>query len=473
MPDKVHDLIVIGAGPAGERAAVEASAFGLKVALIEKASLLGGTVANLGTLPSKTLREAAAYLHGFKQRGLRGMTLTLQDHLNAQEFLNRERLLRQLEQARIRAHLDQSRVRIHHGYASFVDDHTVKVLRKGGGEELFAAEKVLIACGSSPVRPAVFSEDNSRVFDARTVTHMTEMPRILAIVGGGVIGCEYASIFAAFGIQVHLVEGGSKLLPFLDADVSSELLSTLRTQGVEVHLNEEPVSFMAGDNLSMTLGSGRLLVSDAILLATGRQGNTQDLNLEAAGLEVGKQGLLSVNRSFQTAKPHIYAVGDVIGFPALASSAREQASQAVAHAFGSGSSGEVQAQPYGIYTIPECAMAGETEEVLRRRGEPLLVGIAHYAGNARGQLIGAKSGFLKLIFQQETKRLLGVHVIGEQASELVHLGLIALRQGAGTDLFLGTSFNYPTLGDLYRSATQDALSVKQASGLLRPSLDPR
>lgn len=476
MPLHPFDLIVIGSGPAGERGAAFAAELGKKVALIEKNHVLGGTVANLGTLPSKTLRESALYLTGFRQRSIHGISLTIADHVSAQEFLHRERLVRQLEQTRIRTHLESSHVQLYHGSASFIDSHTIRVKSETeqGAEEFLSASTILIATGSSPYRPPLFPADNPAVFDSESILHLNEIPKSLTIVGGGVIGCEYACIFAALGVHITLVDDDTRLLPFLDSEISAALLASMRAQMIDVRLGEQVAGFRSSAMQVVALQSGHIISANAVLVTAGRRGNTASLDLDAANLSANERGLLNVNEHYQTNQPHIYATGDVTGFPSLASSAREQALEAMTHAFAPEKDAAVlPIQPYGIYTIPECSMAGETEDSLTRLGTPWISGIAHFAGNARGQIIGARVGFVKLLFHRETLQLLGVHIIGEQASELVHIGLIALQSHATTDLFLKTCFNYPTLSDLYKTATLDALTKRQPqkspSTILKPT----
>jgi NAD(P) transhydrogenase len=471
-----YDLIVIGSGPAGEKGAVQAAQLGKKVALVEKEHALGGAAANRGALLSKTLRESAVYLAGFRQRGLQGVTMTLKDHVTANDFLYRERLVRQLEQARIRAHLERQHVTLFSGSAAFVDAHTLRIASNDaqGVEELVTSDVFLLAVGSRPWRPPIFPADHTQVFDAETVARLKEFPRTMIVVGGGVIGCEYACIFAALGVNTTLLEENDRLLPFLDREVSAALLTSLRAQGIDVRLGESVTAVAHSEGFGLTLTSKTVLYGETLFIAAGRLGNTEGLDLATIGLTTGDRGLLAVNPHGQTALPHIYAAGDVTGFPSLASAAMEQGRAAMAHAFDPGSrSRTAPLLPYGIYTIPECSMAGETEEALQKKNIPRVAGVAHYAANARGQIIGAREGFLKLIYHRETMQLLGVHAFGEQASELVHLGLIALQQGGTADFFLNTCFNYPTLGELYRSATFDALGQRAPTTKSPMSLKPR
>jgi NAD(P) transhydrogenase len=318
---------------------------------------------------------------------------------------------------------------------------------------------VLIATGSHPFRPPVFPFHDARVYDSDTILNLHDIPREMLVVGGGVIGCEYACMFAALDIRVTLLEGRDRLLAFLDSDIAQLLTRCMTEMGIDVRFNESVVSVAATPTqLTATLISGGKISADTLLVAAGRSGNTDKLNLAAAGLTAAKRGVIEVNAHYQSAVPHIYAVGDVIGFPALAATSMEQARVAMVHAFDLKYKTRVAAiLPYGIYTIPEVSMAGETEDALTKKSVPYVAGIAHYEANARGQIIGAKNGFLKLLFATDTMKLLGVHAIGEQASELVHIGLVALHAGAGADLFIETCFNYPTLGELYKYATYDAL----------------
>ncbi len=459
MSSTHYDLIVIGSGPAGEKGAAQAAYFGKRVALIEREPVLGGAAANTGTLPSKTLRETALYLSGFRQRGLYGVNMGLKDRVTARDFLYRERQVQHNEHLRIIANLKKHKVDLFNGHASFVDAHTLKLENRGATSVTLTGDFVLIATGSHPFRPEVFPFHDARVYDSDTILNLHDIPREMLVIGGGVIGCEYACMFSALGIKVTLLEGRDRLLAFLDPQVAQLLTRCMIEMGVDVRFNETVTSVAASrTQLTATLASGAKVSADTFLVAAGRSGNTDRLNLPAAGLAPAKRGLIDVNPRYQTAVPHIYAVGDVIGFPALAATSMEQARVAMVHAFDLKYKTRVTpVLPYGIYTIPECSMAGETEESLAKKSVACVAGVAHYDANARGQIIGAKNGFLKLLFSADTMKLLGVHAIGEQASELVHVGLVALQAGAGAELFIDTCFNYPTLGELYKYATYDAL----------------
>ncbi len=454
-----YDLIVIGSGPAGEKGAAQAAYFGRRVALVEKQPLLGGAAANTGTLPSKTLRETALYLSGFRQRGLYGVEFALKREATVRDFLHREKLVTAKERERVDDNLRTHGVTVVHGAVSFLDPHSVLVLGEDGSEQRLTASVFLIATGSSPYHPPELPFDDPRVYDSDTVLDLSEIPPSLAVVGGGVIGCEYACLFAALGVKVTLVDGKDTLLPFLDRELSASLRTSMQGLGITMAMPDAVESVKPGDaDLAVTLRSGKVLRVRTLLAASGRTGNSAGLDLEALGIGIGRRGVVEVNDRYQTAVPHIYAAGDVIGFPALASTSMEQARLAMVHAFDlQYKTSLAPVLPYGIYTIPEVSMAGATEESLAADDVDYVAGRATYAANARGQIIGEGAGLLKLLFAREDMRLLGVHVIGEQASELVHIGLTALLTEATADLFIQTCFNYPSLSDAYKYATYDAL----------------
>jgi NAD(P) transhydrogenase len=460
MGPEHYDLIVIGSGPAGEKGAAQAAYFGKRVALIEKEPVPGGTAANTGTLPSKTLRETALFLSGFRHRQLEGLNLSWKPgKVTVRDFMARELLVTQNERARILKNLERHGVVYHRGSASFVDRNTVAVATGDGPEVLLHGDVVLIATGSRPHRPPGYRFEDPRIYDSDEILDLCEIPATMLVVGGGVIGCEYACMFAALGVRVAVVERGERPVGFLDREISDSLRSQMEAMGVRFYLADvvEDVDD-SGPEIRMRLKSGPVLEVRSILVSSGRNGNTDTLGLERAGVAVGKRGQVPVDAHFQTNVPGIYAAGDVIGFPALASTAMEQARAAIVHAFRLPYEKTLAAiLPYGIYTIPECSMAGETEESLLAKGVDYVVGRASYAANARGQIIGDDHGFLKLLFDAATRRLLGVHMIGEQATEVIHVGLTALMRGEGIDLFIETCYNYPTLTEMYKYAAYDAL----------------
>ncbi len=464
MSTEHFDLIVIGSGPAGEKGAAQAAYFGKRGALVEKENRLGGAAANTGTLPSKTLRETALFLSGFRQRELYGLDLGLKKkQLHVQDFLSRERVVKDLERQRIWDNLRRHHVRLYKGAAAFVDAHTVAVRPERSPELRLTGEVILVATGSYPFRPAVFPFHDPRVLDSDTVLTLTAIPPSMLVVGGGVIGCEYACMFAALGVQVTVVEKRGALVGGMDAEIAHALRERMEEDGVRFVMNDSVAAVHCGEAVEVRLESGEEVCADAVLVSSGRCGQTQALNLEAVGIHTTERGQIKVDASFRTAVPHVYAAGDVIGNPALASTAMEQARLAMIHAFDlKYKTGLAPVLPYGIYTIPECSSAGATEEQLEKAGTPYVAGKASYAGNARGQIIGDRKGFLKLLFHEDDMKLLGVHMIGEQATEVVHVGLTALIVGAGADLFINTCYNYPTLTEVYKYATYDALGRRAA-----------
>ncbi len=469
MEPKRYDLIVIGSGPAGEKGAAQAAYFGKSVALIEKEPVLGGAAANTGTLPSKTLRETSLFLSGYRNRALHGVTLAYKHKVTVGDFMSRERFVTDTERARIQSNLKRHHVRVYSGAGHLIDPNTVAVRPSGSPEVQIHGEKILIATGSTPHRPPIFPFHDPRIFDSDTILHIRDIPSTMVVIGGGVIGCEYACMFAALGVKVTVVEQRDRLVNFLDVDITDALKSSMEAMGIDIRLNDAVETVGTEEAVEVALKSGATLASDCVLVSSGRNGNTAGLGLENVGIRPAKRGLISVNERFQTSVPHIYAAGDVIGFPALASTSMEQARVAMVDAFDLKYKKEVAAVlPYGIYTIPECSMAGETEMSLAEKKVPYVIGKASYASNARGQIIGDSDGFLKLLFRVEDMTLLGVHMIGEQATELVHVGLTAILLNATADTFIHTCYNYPTLTELYKYATYDALG-RRAAGRIEGS----
>lgn len=464
-----YDLIVIGSGPAGEKGAAQAAYFGKRVALIEKEPHLGGAAANTGTLPSKTLRETALYLSGFRQRGLYGIEANLRERATVQDFLHRERAVKGSERKRIATNLDRHNIDVYIGAATFIDANTVTFGTEG---KTLSADTFLIATGSHPFRPEPYPFDDGCVYDSDEILSLERIPESLIVVGAGVIGCEYACIFAALGTRVTLLESRPQLLAFLDDEIVAVLQERMEHLGVEFVLGDGVTEIIGSDTCKISggykvhLASGKIMEGETILVAAGRTGNTAALGLDKVGVEVGKRGLIPVDAEFRTNVPHIFAAGDVVGNPALASAAMEQGRLAMCHAFHlSYKRAMAPILPYGIYTIPEVSAAGETEEDAIAKGIPVVVGRARFAENARGEIIGEEYGFLKLVFHKPDMTLIGCHIIGEQASELVHIGLTAMLAKQGADLFLQTCYNYPTLSEVYKYATYDALDTiaKEAS----------
>jgi NAD(P) transhydrogenase len=455
-----YDLIVIGSGPAGEKGAAQAAYFGKRVALVEQAPEVGGTGINTGTIPSKTLRETALYFSGLQQRGLYGFDHQMKQDLTVNDFLHREReVVRSLGDL-VLQNIARHRIELVHGRASFADPHTVRVRGSDPDQDvLLRAAVILIATGSVPSRPPNVPFDDPRLYDSDTILRMERMPRSMVVVGAGVIGCEYTTIFAALGLEVTLVDGRDRLLPFLDRELSDRLRRHMEALHVDVRLREDVRHVQpCPDAARVTLGNGGTVATDCVLFAAGRAGNTVDLGLEKIGIPVTDRGHITVNERYQTVIPHVYAAGDVIGFPALAATSMEQARVAMVHAFDLKYKNRVAPIfPLAVYSIPEVAMVGETEESCRAKGVDYCVGRAYFRQNARGQIAGDLEGLLKLVFRRDDKRLLGVHIIGLSASELVHVGLMVLQTAGTIDAFIDAVFNYPTVADAYKYAAYDGL----------------
>ncbi len=452
------DLVVIGCGPAGEKAGAQAAYFGKRVAIVERAPHLGGSCINTGTVPSKTLRESALYFSGLKQRGLYGIDYSLKENLTVHDFMHHEREVVEMERRRILKNLELHHIELVRGQASFEDAHTVAVSDSKGTRHL-RTEVILISTGSKPHRPSEFAFDDVHTFDSDTFLQMDRIPKSLAVIGGGVIGCEYASIFMALGADVTLVDGRDHLLPFLDAEISDRLRDRFAALGMHFLFNERPVKVEnSASGTRLTMKSGRSLETEAALFAAGRRAAVDGLALEKAGLALNDRGYIPVDDHYRAAVPHIYAAGDVIGFPALASTSMEQGRVAVCHAFGFKYKQRVASMlPMGIYTIPEISAAGETEESCKEKKLDYCVGRALYENNARGHITGDTAGMLKLIFARSDRKLIGVSISGENATELIHIGMMVLDNGLTIDEFIGQVFNYPTLSEMYKYAAYDGL----------------
>ena len=457
------DLIVIGGGPAGVVGATTAAAMGKKVALVECRAELGGAGANTGTVPSKTLRETALALSGARSRGLYGVDLSLRREATVADFLRHQQQVKAGLNHSLSQRMDAWNTAVYRGNAAFVDSHTVCV---GGDKPIsLQADYILVATGSAPARPPGFPFGCREIYDSDTILELDRLPGTMAVIGAGVIGSEYASTFAALGASIHLIDGRNALLPFLDAELSRALTAAMEKNGIRFHWGARPRSYCQEETgkVTLTLESGDQLPVDAVLVASGRKSNTETLNLAAAGVTVGDRGIIPVDASYRTNVPHIFAAGDVIGFPALASTSMQQAQYAIRTAFNAAAlTKPPRFLPTGVYTIPEVSMAGETEEALQGAGVEYVAGRAPYGRSARGRIIGDTDGFLKLLFRRSDMRLLGVHAMGEQATELIHIGMIALMTSASADLFDEACFNVPTLGALYKVAAFEAsLAVRR------------
>jgi NAD(P) transhydrogenase len=459
MSRDAFDLIVIGSGPAGEKGAAQAAYFGKRVALVERERRLGGAGVNTGTLPSKTLRETALYFSGLRQRGLYGIDYSIKRELTVPDFMYRKDHVVRSMWAMIDANLERHRIELVPGYGEFEDPHTLRVTNMDGGVRRLSAPVILIATGSYPNWPEGVARDPERLYDSDSILQMDRIPSSLAVVGAGVIGCEYATMFRAMGVEVSLLCGQDRLLPFLDEELSEQLRAQVSRLGLSVVLNESVDAVdLSGSLVRLVLRGGGRLEVERVLFATGRMGATHGLGLERVGIGVGPRGHLKVNENYQTEVPHIYAAGDVIGFPALASTSMEQARVAMCHAFELKYKSRVSSLlPMAVYTIPEIAAVGETEQSCRQKGIACCVGRARYQDNSRGQIIGDASGLIKLVFSSDDQRLLGVHIVGEMASELVHVGQGCLHFAGTIDYFIQAVFNYPTLAEAYKYAAYDGL----------------
>ena len=466
MERNSYDLVVLGSGPAGEKGAAQAAYFGKKVALIEsRAPLVGGACTNTGTLPSKTMRESALALTGMTSRGLEAAVLAMPKPYSGATLLYREHLVVESERRRIRKNLERSGIDVFPGIGSFVDAHTVRVAPNDGSQpRLLRGEFILVATGTRPYRPPFIPFEAVEVYDSDEILAIETIPETMIVLGSGVIASEYACIFAALGVKVTMMDGRARLLEFLDQEMGDRFAAELSRLGLTLRLGDSPSSCTVDEKTRLcTVGtkSGRTETAQAVVASSGRSGNVEDLNLAAIGLVADKRGNIAVDEQFRTAVPNVLAAGDVIGFPGLASTSMEQGRLAVCHAFGFGSEQRLAPiLPYGIYTIPELSYVGASEEELRKRGTDYVVGQAFMRDNGRGQILGAESGVLKLLVAPD-KKILGVHILGPSATELIHLGAMAMMQGTTIDGFAQAVFNYPTLSELYKSAAYDALGALQ------------
>lgn len=460
MENNEYDLVVIGSGPAGQKGAICAAKMRKKVAIIDRKRFIGGVCVHTGTIPSKTLREAVLYLSGFRQRTFYGRGYVLKDRISMSDLIFRAQSVMAREIEVIKAQLRRNNVTNLEGDARLTDPHTVEV-KNEEGTHLVRGQYVLVACGTRPAHSPDIPIDGKRIFDSDQLHSLEEVPRDLIIVGAGIIGLEYASMFATLGVKVTLLDQRPVLLDFADHEIIESLCFQLRQLGTVFRLGEKVVSVgfdEERDRVFAKLESGKTVHGQGLLYTIGRQANGDQVNIEAAGFSSDARGKLMVNEHFQTVVPHIYAAGDVIGFPALASTSMEQGRLASCHMFGKPGKMPPNLIPYGIYTIPEISMVGHTEEQLTREKIPYEVGLAHYAELAKGQMLGDDQGLLKLLFDPDSLKLLGVHVIGDRAAEIVHIGQVVLTMGGTIEYFRDTVFNYPTLAEAYKVAALDGLN---------------
>ena len=462
-----YDLLVIGCGPGGQRAAIAAAKLGRRAAVIEKRDVVGGVCVNTGTIPSKSLREAVLYLTGLSQRDLYGQSYRVKEDITMNDLTRRTHHVVAREIEVVRDQLARNRVVLHQGTAQFIDEHTVAV-RTGAGERRLSAEKVIIASGTRPARPPSVAFDDVHVFDSDGILGLGEVPRSLVVVGAGVIGIEYASIFAALGTKVTVIEQRDRMLDFCDEEVVEALQFHLRDLAVTFRFREvvEAVEVHDGGSVAL-LGSGKAVAADVVMYSAGRQGATDSLDLETIGITPDKRGRIPVDEHYRTNLGHIYAVGDVIGFPALASTSMEQGRLAAYHAFDEPTTAITGTMPIGIYTIPEISYVGRTEAELTAQSVPYEVGISRYRELARGQICGDSTGMLKLLVSPVDRKHLGVHLFGTGATEIVHIGQAVMGCAGTVDYLVNAVFNYPTLAEAYKVAALDVTNKLRTVERLR------
>lgn len=464
---QTYDLVVIGSGPGGQRAAVAAAKLGKRVAVVERMKVVGGDCINTGTIPSKTLREAVIDLSGLRQRSLYGEAYRSRTEITAQDLLLRTGIVMQRERDVVEAQLRRNGIQLISGTARFVDANRVAV-NNGTHDEVLTAEVIVIATGSAPSLPPGIEVDHHTVLTSDDILSLVKLPRTLTVVGAGVIGVEYATIFAVLGIEVTLLDKRDSLLDMVDREIVDAMIHEARGMNLTLRLGEEVdhLEFGGTAHVVVAMKSGKRMATDMALISAGRVGNTAKLALDKAGLAADARGRIEVNEHYQTAVPHIYAVGDVIGFPALAATSMEQGRIAACHAFGVPTTSVPALFPFGIYSIPEIAWVGRTEEELTANGVPYETGVAHYREIARGQILGDSQGMLKLIIHLETRFILGVWVVGTQATELVHIGQAVMALSGTLDYFINNVFNYPTLAECYKVAALDGYNKLRALGAI-------
>jgi NAD(P) transhydrogenase len=457
---QTYDVIVIGSGPAGQRAAIQGAKLGKRVAVIEQREVIGGAGINTGTIPSKSMREAVVHLSGYQYQNIYGMNYRVKENITINDLSFRVQNVIKTEIDVTQAQLSRNGIEVLTGRASFLDSHHIKVENSRGQSDEYEAALIVIATGTRPAASTLIPFNNRTIINSDQIFSLPQLPRTFIVVGGGVIGVEYTSMFAVLGVRVILIEKMPRLLSFADQEMVEALCYHLRDNRVTMRLNEEveSVEETADGTVVANLKSKKKVSGDALLYAVGRQGNVDELNLAAAGLESDARGRILVDAEYRTKQPHIIAVGDVIGFPSLASVSMEQGRIAVGRALGANVQTDPGSYPYGIYTIPEISFVGKTEEQLTEEDVPYETGVAYYREIARGQIRGDTTGRLKLIFHRETREILGVHIIGEGATEILHIGQAVLVLKGTIEYFVNTVFNYPTLAECYKAAAFNGLN---------------
>jgi NAD(P) transhydrogenase len=454
-----YDLIVIGSGPAGQKAAIAAAKQNWRVAVVERRQeLLGGVSLHTGTIPSKTIREAILHLTGYRHRDVYEERYRRKRDITMDDLRLMIRNVGQTEWQVVQDQFARNRVAVICGEASFIDPHRIEISVRSDSQ-VIEGRHILLAPGTKPARPGHIPFNGETIFDSDEILSLAKVPRSIIVVGGGVIGLEYAIMFATLGVQVTVIDGRDQLLEFCDREIIEALLHHARSLGMSFRLGESVVQIREPKpgRVAVELESGKRLMGETVLFSVGRSGDTAALRLERAGLEVDKRGRIGCNSQFQTAVPHIYAVGDVVGFPALASTSMEQGRRAACHMLGREFE-PCRFMPYGLFTIPEISMVGQNEQQLTEERVPYEVGIARFSEIARGQIAGDHSGMLKLLFHRESRQLLGVHAIGESATEIIHIGQAVMSLGGTIDYFRDTVFNYPTMAECYKVAALDGLN---------------
>lgn len=453
-----YDMLVVGSGPSGRRAAIQSAKLGKSVLVVEKGRRLGGVSVHTGTIPSKTIRETVLNLAGFRERGFYGRGYRVKQDISVGDIIQRLHKTLDHEVEVLQHQFMRNAVKSVRAAAHFIDLHTAKIVADSGERFEVGFDKALIAVGTRPHRPDNVPFDHSRIYDSDDILDLPQLPRSLTVVGAGVIGVEYATIFSALDVPVTLVDARDTVLDFVDREIIEEFTHQMRDRGMTIRLGTPTREVVSkGDFAEVVLTDGRTVRSGIVLYAAGRTGNVAGLGLETIGIEPDSRGRLKVDqRTFQTSVPHIYAAGDVIGFPSLASTSMEQGRVAACHAFGMPLPPPPEAFPYGIYAVPEISTVGQSEEEVRKSGIAYECGIARFRETSRGHIMGVDSGFLKLIFSCETRRLLGAHIVGEGATELIHIGQAVINLKGTVDFFVNNTFNYPTLAEAYKIAGLDA-----------------
>lgn len=461
-----YDVIIIGTGPAGEKAAVKAAYFGHKVAVIEKEKHFGGAGVNTGTLPSKTLKESALFFSGRTEKGLYGVDKALKHQASIDDFMFRKNFIVDSESLEVRRNLENHDVVIYEGMGSLEDAHTVKIINDKGAEVLIYGENIIIATGSYPFHPENIPFDRKRVFDSDTILEINHIPQSICVIGAGVIGCEYATIFSTMGSKVYLINRDSEIMPFLDKEITRALVEQMQKDGIEIFFNNsmkeihvpEAPEGADREQIRVGLSTGEWLHVDMFLYAAGRSGNTKGLGIEKLGIKLGKRETIATDDQYRTNIPNIYAVGDVIGFPSLASTGMDQGRVAITHMYNTGDLDHIaKILPFGVYTIPEVSKVGLSEEEAQKANLNYCVGKARHKDMARGKIMGTTEGFLKLVFTKDDLVVQGVHIIGSLATELIHYGMALISNKTTLLQIISTVFNYPTLHDLYKYAAYDGL----------------